>query len=66
MRKRGGRGKGKMKGRETAEREAREKYDTNLPEPISKFITLIKIVFELTGGRFSSGLATVNDYTCTV
>lgn len=27
------------------------------------FITLIKIVFELIGGRFSSGLATVNDYT---
>lgn len=27
------------------------------------FITLIKIVFELIGGRFSSGLATMNDYT---
>lgn len=27
------------------------------------FITLIKIVFELIGGRFNSGLATVNDYT---
>lgn len=27
------------------------------------FITLIKIVFELIGGRFSSDLATMNDYT---
>lgn len=27
------------------------------------FITLIKIGFELIGSRFSSGLATMNDYT---
>lgn len=27
------------------------------------FIALIKIVFELIGGRFRFGLATMNDYT---